>query len=141
MTDFKWGDEGRAKTFDPDEERLKANLVKALEENVGHELTLDERLQAEELFNMAKQAGEAMSEIETEPENLCKFCGCPVDDGLEHEWRKSFTVAVPKELTSRMAHGFQRDKDGEWMHMNVWQCLLSWQWHNGALPLPDDLDN
>lgn len=50
---------------------------------------------------------------------ICIFCGYSVDSDAERDYRKT----MPKGIYSRMSHGAQRDKDGRWYHIFVWQCI------------------
>lgn len=72
---------------------------------------------------------------------ICLFCGCPVDTELDMEFRKALPKAMPRTLRSRLAHGFQRDVDGRWMHTNSWQCIVAWQALHGPLSFPEGISD
>jgi hypothetical protein len=117
------------------DDRLMSEFIKAIEENHGHKLSTLDRIECEGLMIEAKTAGRAAAAAAHKAEHKCIYCHCVVDNDLEHEWHKALPVDMPKALKSRMAYGFERDKDGQWMHMNVWQCILSWQTYNGPISM------
>lgn len=119
-----------------DESMVEA-FIKAIERTKGKKLTVDERLECEELMEFAKATGRKAASAARRAERKCKYCECPIDNGLEHEWKKALPTHFPKLLKGRLAYGFQRDKDGEWMHTNAWQCILAFEAAEGPYTLPD----
>lgn len=120
--------------FTPEQQRK--SFIKAVEEAKGKPLTVNERLECEELMQEAARTGRRAAAAARIAEHKCKFCECPVDNDLEHEWCKALPTHFPKLLKGRLAYGFKRDKDGEWMHANAWQCILAFQAVNGPYTTP-----
>lgn len=128
--------------FSPQEQasfdrRMLDNLIDNLTDNKPEGMTEEGLTEfAEKLMGEAKAAGKEAGEVAMKEEHLCLYCVCPVDDDIEHEYIK-LMKHIPRKVKARLAYGFERDKDGFWMHSNVWQCILACQVAYGPLTLPE----